>query len=55
MLDLLKKHGIPAGIATLVVLALSIVPIGYQWKYTADQNARIAALEQKLEALTVKK
>ena len=51
MLEILKKHGIPASIAAAIVLAITIVPICYQWKYTKEQNARIAALEQKIEAL----
>ncbi len=46
MLELLKKHGISAGIAALIVLAITIVPIGYQWHFTKQQNARIAALEK---------
>jgi hypothetical protein len=44
--ELLKKYGIPAGIATVVVIALTIIPLFIQFQATADQNARIAALEQ---------
>lgn len=54
MLELLKKHGIPAGLAALVVLAVTFVPIMYQYKYTKEQNARIAVLEQRLAALEKK-
>lgn len=55
MMEILRKHGIPAGIASLIVLAITFVPIGYQWKYTKEQNARITALEAKLQALEAKK
>jgi hypothetical protein len=54
MLEILKKHGIPAAGASLIVLAITIVPIIYQYKYTVQQNARIAALEQKIAALEKK-
>lgn len=46
MLEILKKYGIPAGIATVVVIALTIIPLLIQFQATAVQNARITALEQ---------
>jgi hypothetical protein len=51
MLEILKKHGFSAGIASLVVLAITFVPIYYQYKYTREQNARIEALEAKVASL----
>jgi hypothetical protein len=45
MMELFKKHGIPAGIATVLVLAITFVPIYYQYKTTVAQNIRITALE----------
>ena len=54
MMEILKKHGIPAGIAAAIVLAITFVPIMYQYKYTKEQNARIAALEEKIDALEAK-
>jgi uncharacterized membrane protein YukC len=50
-MEILKKHGIPAGIATLLVLAITFVPVYYQYKYTREQNARITALEAKVASL----
>lgn len=54
MMEILKKHGIPAGIASLIVLAITFVPCWYQYKYTVEQNARIAALEAKVASLEKK-
>ena len=54
MMEILKKHGIPAGIASLIVLAITFVPCYYQYKYTVEQNARITALEAKVASLQVK-
>jgi hypothetical protein len=51
MMELLKKHGIPAGMATLIVLAITFVPCYYQYKYTKEQNARITALEAQVASL----
>jgi hypothetical protein len=53
-MEILKKHGFPAGIATLLVLAITFVPVYYQYKYTREQNARIEALEAKVASLQVK-
>ena len=55
MLDILKKAGVAAGLASAIVLAVTIVPIIYQYKYTVQQNAKIAALEAKVKALEEKK
>lgn len=55
MLEILKKAGLASGLASLIVLAITAVPIYYQYHYTKEQNARIAALEAKLEALQAKK
>lgn len=54
MMDILKKHGIPAGIATLFVLAITFVPVYHQYHFTKEQNARIAVLEEKVKALEAK-
>lgn len=55
MLELLKKAGVASGLAALIVLAVTIVPIMYQVKFTKEQNARIAALEERVKALEEKK
>lgn len=54
MMEILKKAGIASGLATLLVLAITAVPIYYQYHYTIEQNARIAVLEEKIKALEVK-
>jgi hypothetical protein len=54
MMEILKKAGLASGLAALIVLAVTIVPIGYQYKYTKEQNAKIAALEAKVAALEAK-
>jgi hypothetical protein len=54
MMEILRKHGFPAGIATLVVLAITFVPVYYQYKYTREQNARIEVLEAKVASLEKK-
>jgi hypothetical protein len=54
MLEILKKAGLASGLAALIVLAITIVPIGYQWHYTKAQNERIAELEAKVKALEAK-
>lgn len=51
MMEILKKAGVASGIATLVVLAITAVPIWYQLETTKNQNAKIAALEAKVGAL----
>lgn len=55
MLEILKKAGVASGLAALIVLAITIVPIVYQYKYTKQQNERIAVLEEKVKALEEKK
>lgn len=55
MLEILKKAGIAAGLAALIVLAVTFVPIMYQYHYTKEQNAKIAVLEAKVKALEEKK
>ena len=52
MLEILKKAGLASGIATLIVLLITAAPIWYQYKTTAAQNAVIAELEKKVDALT---
>lgn len=54
MMEILKKNGIPAGIATVLVLAITFVPVMYQVTFTKEQNARIAVLEQKVKDLEAK-
>lgn len=51
MLEILKKVGLHATIAAVVVVLITAVPIWYQLETTATQNARIKALEAKVEAL----
>lgn len=53
MMDLLKKYGVPAGIATVITLAITLVPIYYQYSYTKQQNERITRLEAHMAALLV--
>lgn len=55
MLEILKKAGLASGLATLVVLAITFVPIAYQYKYTKEHSARIAALEARVKALEAAK
>jgi hypothetical protein len=55
MLEILKKAGIASGLAALIVLAITFVPIMYQYYYTKEQNAKIAVLEAKVKALEEKK
>jgi len=54
MMEILKKAGIASSLATIMVLAITAVPIYYQYHFTKEQNARIAALEAKVAALEVK-
>lgn len=54
MMEILKKAGIASGLATLLVLAITAVPVYYQYHFTKEQNARIEALEAKVTALQVK-
>lgn len=51
MLEILKRAGVASGVATIIVLAITCVPLWYQYKYTVAQNARILVLEQKVEML----
>jgi hypothetical protein len=54
MLELLKKAGLASGLAAIIVLAVTAVPIWYQIETTKTQNARIDALEQTVLTLTAK-
>jgi hypothetical protein len=54
MLEILKKAGLASGIATLIVLAITFVPIMYQIEVTKEQNVRISVLEAKVTALEAK-
>lgn len=54
MFEILKKAGVAAGLATVIVLAITFVPIYYQYHFTKKQNERIQALEQRVEALAAK-
>lgn len=54
MLDLLKKHGVSATLASIIVLAITFVPLYYQYSFTKKQNARIAVLEAKIAELEKK-
>ena len=55
MLEILKKAGFPAAVATLVVILITAVPIWYQIETTQAQNAKIAELEAQVKALAEKK
>lgn len=55
MLELLKKAGLASGVAAVIVLAVTFVPIMYQYKYTKQQNAKIAELEARVQQLEQKK
>lgn len=54
MMEILKKHGFDAGIATVIVLAITFIPVYFQYKYTLEQNARITVLEAKVETFETK-
>ena len=51
MMEILKKYGAPTGVATLVVLAITFVPIYYQWQTAKAQNAKIEQLEKRVQNL----
>lgn len=55
MLEILKKAGVASGVATIIVLLITAVPIYYQYTYTVKQNAKIAALEERLIELEAQK
>ena len=55
MLEILKKIGLHATTAAVVVVLITGLPIYYQWHYTKEQNARIEALEAKVKALEAAK
>jgi hypothetical protein len=48
MWEILKSIGIASGLASLIVLSITAVPIWYQIESTKSQNARIADLEAKV-------
>lgn len=54
MLDLLKKAGLSAVLAAIIVLAITIIPIWYQIETTKHQNAKIEALEAAVKTLSTK-
>lgn len=54
MLEMLKKAGLASGLAAAIVLAITAVPLVYQYHYTVEQNQRITDLEKRLEALEKK-
>lgn len=54
MLEILKKAGFPAAVATVVVVLITAVPIWYQIETTKSQNSRIAELEAKIKQLEEK-
>lgn len=45
MLEILKKAGVSATIATAIVLAITVVPMYQQYKFMAETKARLDALE----------
>ena len=51
MLEILKRAGISASIATVLVLAITAVPIWYQFDTTKTQNTRIQLLEEAVRVL----
>lgn len=51
MLEILKKAGVAAGLASVIVLAITFVPIFYQYHFTKKQNERIAVMEQRIQVL----
>ena len=54
MMEILKKAGLATGISTVLVLAITFLPILYQFETTADLQAEIAALKLEVAALKVK-
>jgi hypothetical protein len=54
MMELLKKAGLASGIAAVIVLAVTFVPIWYQFKTAKAQNLRIEALEAQVQQLQAK-
>jgi hypothetical protein len=51
MMEILKKNGIPAGIATLIVLAITFVPIYYQFTDIGKVKAELVTLQAEVAAL----
>jgi len=54
MMEILKKNGIPAGIATLLVLAITFVPIYYQFTDIGKVKAELVAIKAQLAGLEAK-
>jgi hypothetical protein len=54
MLELLKKVGVASGLAALIVIMITAVPIWFQYETTKEQNIRISVLEAKVTALEAK-
>jgi hypothetical protein len=51
MWEILKKIGVASGLAALIVLAVTAVPIWYQIETTQNQNAKIQLLEEAVRVL----
>lgn len=51
MLEILKKAGLSASIAIILVLAITAIPIWYQIETTKSQNSKIQMLEEAVEVL----
>ncbi len=49
MLEILKKAGVSATIATVIVLAITVVPMYQQYKFMAETQLRLKVLEKALE------
>jgi hypothetical protein len=49
MLEILKKAGVSATIATAIVLAITVVPMYQQYKFMAETQLRLKVLEKTLE------
>lgn len=55
MLEIFKRIGLASGVATVLVLLITAIPVYYQFKYTTQQNERIAVLEKKVADLETNK
>lgn len=50
MLEILKKAGVATGVATFLVLAITFVPLYWQYQTSIELRARITALESQVAA-----
>lgn len=50
MLEILKKAGVATGVATFLVLAITFVPLYWQYQTNIELKSRISKLEAQVTA-----